>query len=179
MLEHVHAAVYAGPLAVPHAEDPVVTSFGEEGGLLTAPYGGGGKLLVDARLKVDVVTIEKGLRLPHGLIDSPKRAASISGDESCRVEPSCGIPLVLQHRQSHQRFNASHIGPGLVQSVFIVQRYDFEKRCFGLPHDAPCVNSQKTQCVREQRAFVFDIWRLSHKSGIFIHLSLLLGIKYS
>ena len=114
MLEHVHAAVYAGPLAVPHAEDPVVTSFGEEGGLLTAPDRGGGKLLVDARLKVDVVTLEKGLRLPHGLIDSPKRAASISGDESCRVEPSRGISLVLQHRQSYQRFNACHIGPGLV-----------------------------------------------------------------
>ena len=114
MLEHVHAAVYARSLAVPHAEDPVVTSFGEEGGLLTAPDRGGGKLLVDARLKVDVVTLEKGLRLPHGLIDSPKRTASISGDESCRVEPSSGIPLVLQHWQSYQRFNASHIGPGLV-----------------------------------------------------------------
>ena len=58
VLEHVAAAVDARALAVPHREHAVVLRAGEQVDLLRAPDGGGGEVLVDARLEPDVAALE-------------------------------------------------------------------------------------------------------------------------
>ena len=55
VLERVAAAVDPGPLAVPHGKDAVVFGAGEQPELLAAPDRGRAELLVDRRLKADVV----------------------------------------------------------------------------------------------------------------------------
>ena len=57
MPDHVHAAIDSGPLAVPHAENAVIAGPGEQVGLLAAPDGGGGQVLVHPRLEIDIVLL--------------------------------------------------------------------------------------------------------------------------
>ena len=54
MTKRVAGAVDARPLAVPDAEHAVVLAFAEKLGLLRAPQRGGGKVLVDGGLELDV-----------------------------------------------------------------------------------------------------------------------------
>ena len=53
--EHVAGAVDARALAVPHAEHAVELALAAQLGLLRAPERGGGELLVEAGLELDVV----------------------------------------------------------------------------------------------------------------------------
>ena len=69
MLEHVAAAIDARPFAVPHAEDAVETRALEHSDLLASPDAGGGEVFVDAGLKMNVIALEEGARLPQGLIE--------------------------------------------------------------------------------------------------------------
>src|SRR6056297_499931 len=97
MLDDVHAAVNARPLAIPHAEDAIVFCALEKRGLLTAPDSSGGEILVDARLEQDIVPFEIGGRFPHGLIHATQRRSPVSRDKAGGVESGPVVALTLQH----------------------------------------------------------------------------------
>jgi hypothetical protein len=128
VLEHVHAAIDAGALAVPHGEDAVVACPLKEVGLLAAPHGGGGELLVDPGLEVHVVPIQPGLRLPERLVDAAEGRSAIAGHEGRGVEAALLVALVLQHRQAHERLDAGHVGARRVERVLVVQGYALWRR---------------------------------------------------
>lgn len=127
MLEHVDAAVHAGALAIPHAEDAIeLLLLGEEVELLRAPHGGGAEFFVHARLEDDVLL---GQMLAGGhqrLVVAAQRGAAIAGDEAGGVQAGHGVPGALQHGQAHQGLDAAHEGTALVQRVFVVQADCFQ-----------------------------------------------------
>jgi hypothetical protein len=57
--ENVAGAIDARAFAVPHGEDAVVFALAAQLSLLGAPDRGGGKILVDAALKADIVFLQK------------------------------------------------------------------------------------------------------------------------
>ena len=73
VLEHVATAVHARPLAIPHAEHAVVTRAGKQVDLLRAPDRGGGQVLVDAGLELDMVRLQVLGGLPHVLVHAAQR----------------------------------------------------------------------------------------------------------
>ena len=77
--------------------------------LLGAPQGGGGEVLVDARLEVDVVLLDEALGLPQRLVEAAQRRAAIAGDEAGGVEAGGEVALALHHRQAHQRLRAGQV----------------------------------------------------------------------
>ncbi len=77
--EDVAAAVDARALAVPEAEDALDAALAAELGLLGAPEGGGGEILVEAGLELDVGRGELASGLPHRLVDAAERRAAVAG----------------------------------------------------------------------------------------------------
>ena len=73
--EDVAAAVDAGALAVPEAEDALHPALAVEVDLLAAPEGGGGEVLVEAGLELDVGGLELAAR-PSTSAGRRRRAAS-------------------------------------------------------------------------------------------------------
>ena len=121
VLQHVARAVDARALAVPHAEHAVVARAGIEVDLLGAPQGGGGEVLVDARLELDVVLLDEALGLPQRLVEPAQRRAAIARDVARRIEPGREVALALHHRQAHQRLRAGQVDPSAFKYVFVVQ----------------------------------------------------------
>ena len=58
VFDDVHAAINAGTFAVPHAKDAVEARALEQVGLLAAPYRCSGKVLINARLEVNLMCVE-------------------------------------------------------------------------------------------------------------------------
>ena len=56
--DDVHAAVNARAFAVPHAKNTVEARALEQVGLLASPYRCGGKVLINARLEVNLMSVE-------------------------------------------------------------------------------------------------------------------------
>ncbi len=73
VLEHIAAAIHSGAFAVPHGEHAVVLRAFEHIDLLRAPDAGGGKVFVQSRLELHMVSLEMLLRLPGGLVDAAQR----------------------------------------------------------------------------------------------------------
>ena len=121
VLQHVARAVDARALAVPHAEHAVVARAGIEMDLLGAPQRGGGEVLVDARLELDVVVLDEALGLPQRLVEAAQRRAAIARDVACGVEPGGEVALALHHRQAHQRLRSGQVDPSAFKYVFVVQ----------------------------------------------------------
>jgi hypothetical protein len=122
MFEHIHAAINARAFAIPKTKYPVVEGAREHIVLLATPDSGCCQILIDSRLKMNVMPFQVGFCLPHGLVNAAQRAAPVPGHKACGIEPSGGVALVLQHWQPHQCFNACHIGTSLVEGVFVIQR---------------------------------------------------------
>ena len=69
VFEHIHAAIYTGPLAIPHTKHAIVLGAVKELRLLTAPYSGSCKLFIDPGLEVNIVPVEARFGLqPAGAI---------------------------------------------------------------------------------------------------------------
>jgi hypothetical protein len=75
-------------------------------GLLGAPDGGRGQVLVQPFLKADLRGLEQFSRAPHLLIDRPERRAAIARDVTGRVQPRPPIARRLLQHQPHQRLRA-------------------------------------------------------------------------
>ena len=122
VLQRVAAAVDPRPLAVPDREDAVIFGAGKQPDLLAAPDRGRGQLLVDRRLELDVVALDKAARAPQRLVERAERRAAIAGNKAAGVEPGRGIALPLHQRQAHQRLRAGQIDPAPFERVLVVER---------------------------------------------------------
>ena len=80
MLEHIRSPVHARALAVPDAKNAVVLvgARRRKTQLLRAPASGGGQLLIDARLKHDVLRLEVLGGFPQGLVIAAQRRAAVA-----------------------------------------------------------------------------------------------------
>ena len=117
----VAAAIDAGPLAVPDADDAVILRGAEHAELLRAPNGGGGEVLVDARLETNVVTGEEIPRLPQCAVVGAEGGAAIAGNENARLQPRRLVAPALKHGQADQRLGAGHEDAPRLQGVFVVE----------------------------------------------------------
>src|SRR5689334_2536389 len=117
MLQDVATAVDAGSLAVPQGEDAVVFRPREQHDLLASPDRRRAELLVDRRLELYVVALEKSPRAPQALIEPAQRRTPIARDKTGGVETRRGVALSLHHRQTHQRLGTGQINPSPLQSI--------------------------------------------------------------
>ncbi|CAH0267891.1 hypothetical protein SRABI70_03400 [Pseudomonas sp. Bi70] len=127
MLEHVAAAVDTRPLAVPHGEYAVVARTGKQISLLAAPYRRGPELLVDPRLEVNGVLLQKLSSLPQALVQPAQGRTTVAGDEAGGIQSGGCIALLLQHGQTRQRLGAGEVQMARRETVFVVQT-DFGQR---------------------------------------------------
>src|SRR5580700_10419312 len=95
VLQGIAAAVDSRPLAIPDREDAVVLRAGKEPDLLAAPDGGRAQLLVDRRLELDVIAVEKPPCAPQRLVEPAQGRAAVPGNEAAGVEPGRDIALTL------------------------------------------------------------------------------------
>ena len=121
VLQRIAAAVHTRPLGVPHRKNAVVFGAREQVELLAAPDRGGAQLLVDRRLKANVVFFDKAARAPQCLVEPAQGRAAIAGDETAGVEPGGGIALALHHRQAHQCLGPGQVDAPLVERIFVVE----------------------------------------------------------
>ncbi len=121
VLEHVAAAVHAGPLAVPHAEHAVVFRAAVQVDLLRSPKRRRGEVLVQPRLELDVGTVEELLRLPQRLVQRAERGTAIAGDETGGIEPGQCITLPLQDQQADEGLRAGEKDPAGLEGVLVVE----------------------------------------------------------
>ena len=133
MLEDVHRAVDARPLAVPDGEDALVLGTGEEPDLLRAPERGGRRILVDAGLEVHAVLLQERLRLPQRPVEIAERRAPVARDHAGRVEPGRLVPQVLDHRQPDQRLGAGHVDVPRRGGVLVVESDRGERHRYSCP----------------------------------------------
>src|SRR5919109_4527623 len=82
VLEGIAAAVDPWSLAVPHGEHAVVFGAGEQTNLLAAPNRCCAELLVDRRLKADVVAVEKPTGAPQSLVEPTQRRTAVSRNKA-------------------------------------------------------------------------------------------------
>ena len=119
VLDHVHAPVHPGALAVPHGEHPVVLRPRQQPHLLGAPDRGGRQVLVDAGLEADVVGLELPAGLVQGHVQRAHRRAAVARDEPGGVQARVQVELVLDQRQPDQGLDSGEIGavPGQIELV--------------------------------------------------------------
>ena len=117
--EDVAAAVHAGALAVPEPEDTVDAALAAQRRLLTAPEGGGGEILVETRLELDVRGRELALRTHHLQVEATERRAAVAGGIARGGEPRGLVARLLHQEHAHQRLGAAeqHLPLGQVEPV--------------------------------------------------------------
>ena len=133
VLQHIHAAVNPGPLAIPQRKHAIVFCPRQQMRLLRPPHRGRRQVLVDPRLKVNVMRFKPRRRLPQRLVQRAHRRAAITGHKPGGVQPGLHIPPALQHRQPHQRLNAAHKSASRIRRVFVIEGY-FVRHAGGIPH---------------------------------------------
>src|SRR5712692_9504516 len=95
MTEYVAGAVDARALAVPHAEDTIEIALAAQLGLLGAPQSGGGEVLVEAGLELDIGSGELARRAQELLVEPTKRRSAVAGDVAGSVLTSETVALFL------------------------------------------------------------------------------------
>src|SRR6185436_19258508 len=104
--ERVARAVDPGALAIPDAEDTVVTAVATELGLLGAPQRGRGEVLVDSRLEKNVRGAEGLCRTPKLHVEPAQRRAAIAGDVAGRAFADARVAGRLHQRQADDRLRS-------------------------------------------------------------------------
>ena len=117
----VHGAVQPRALAVPQGEDAVVAAVAEALALLAAPDGGGGQVLVDSGLEVELEARQQRLGAPQLLVDVVHGRAAVARDVARRVEARRLVAEVLRHGEAHERLAPRYVGRTLGQPVAIVE----------------------------------------------------------
>ena len=95
MFDHIHTAIYAWALAIPHTKDAIVFCAAKEIGLLAAPNRGCRQVFVNTGLEKYVVLIQPGLRLPHRLVDTAHWRAAVARYKGRCVEAALLVALGL------------------------------------------------------------------------------------
>ena len=116
---HVARPVHARPLAIPQREDAVVFALAAQFRLLAAPDGGGGQILVQARLEQDVRLAQPFAFAHHLQIDAAQGRSAIARDKACRVQPRRLVARRLHQHQPDQGLRAvqQHLRLGQVEPV--------------------------------------------------------------
>ncbi len=135
--EHVAGAVDAGTLAVPHAEHAIELALAAQLGLLRAPERGGGQLLVDAGLELDVLGCEEFAGAQHLLVEAAERRAAVAGDVAGGIEAGAAVALLLHQQGADQRLVAGHEDAGLGQVVFVVEANGMERHGLARAKELP------------------------------------------
>ena len=119
--EDVAGAVDARALAVPHAEHAVELALAAQFGLLRAPERGGGEVLVDAGLELDVGGGELARRAHELLVEAAERRAAIAGDVARGVEAGARSRSFCISAGADQRLIPGDQDAVLGQIVFVVE----------------------------------------------------------
>src|SRR5262245_52362319 len=136
MAEGIAGAIDARALAVPHAEDAIELALAAQLGLLGSPQRRGGKLFVDAWLKLDVGRGEPAGGADKLLIKAAKRRSAVARDKARRIQVGATIELFLHQAGADQRLIPGHEYMRLGKVVFVLEA-DRSKR-HGLPCHAAC-----------------------------------------
>ncbi len=121
MPEDVAAAVDAGTLAVPDADDAIVPRAGRQIELLRAPDRGGREVFVHAGLKFDVVLFEVFSRREQLLIVTTQRRTTITTDKARGIEARGAVAADLRHRQPNQRLDSGQEDMAGALGVFLIE----------------------------------------------------------
>src|SRR5580704_12679225 len=119
--EHVAAAIDAGALAVPDADDAVMSGALGEIELLRSPDRGGGEVFVHAGLEFDVVLLKVFSGGEQLLIVAAERRAAVAADETGGVEAIGAVAPDLGHRQADQRLNTGQEDMARPLRVFLIE----------------------------------------------------------
>ena len=106
VLERVARAVHPRALAVPQCIHAIDAPLGVERHALRAQAGCGRQVFVDGGQEVHARSVERGLGLPHLLVDHAQRAAAVAADEACGLEARRVVERALHQHQAHQRLRA-------------------------------------------------------------------------
>ena len=166
--EDVAGAVDARALAVPDAEDAVVFAVAAQLGLLRAPDGGRGEILVQARLEDDVVLVENFLGRMHLRIDGAEGRAAIAGDEARRVVAGAAVALLLHQQQPDDRLRAGREDLLLRQVELVVEGNALERigecRCLRLYADCGIFNRTVDRISHGVTSWLAHVTGWSHSS---------------
>jgi hypothetical protein len=121
VLEHVAAAVDAGPLAIPHGKDAVELRLREQMQLLRAPDRGGRDVLVDAWLEADVVLFEEGPGAVQRGVQASQRRSAIAGNVAGGMQAGGAVDGMLQHRQAGQGLHAGEEDAAVFEPVLVFE----------------------------------------------------------
>ena len=119
--EDVAAAIDAGALAVPDADDAVIIGTLGEIELLRSPDRGGGEVFVNAGLEFDVVLFEVFSCGEQLLVIAAERRTTVTADETGGVEPVGAVAPDLGHRQADQRLNSGQEDMARPLRVFLIE----------------------------------------------------------
>ncbi len=139
--ERIRGAVHTRALAVPHAEHAIDLLAREGVQLLGAKDHGGGHVLVQAGLKLDVVAVEQLLALPQLPVQAAERRAAIAGDEAACIQAGQHVQPLLLQQHPHQRLDAGQqhrlveVGEPALQRD--ARKIDGGKIDTGIHRDAP------------------------------------------
>ncbi len=123
MLEGVAGAVHARRLAVPHAKNAIVESAGEQVGLLAAPDGGGGEVLVQAFLEDDVAGRQVLAGAVRLLVQAAQGRATIAGNETGRLQARAGVQTALVKQHTEERLDTGDENATIFEQIFVVERH--------------------------------------------------------
>ncbi|MNV18995.1 hypothetical protein D3C71_1098370 [compost metagenome] len=122
MLEHVAAAVHAGPLAVPHAIHALDLGAREQVGLLGTPDHGRAEVFVEAGGELDPRRLQVLPGPPQLQVETAQRAAAVAADEAGRVQPGRFVAQALHQRQPYQGLHPAQVDAAIGTGVLVVQR---------------------------------------------------------
>src|SRR6185503_9667486 len=88
---------------------------------LRTPDRGCGEVLVDARLKLDVMALEVRLRAPQRLVEPAERRAAVAGDKARGVQPGHLVARALQHQQADERLRAGQEHAPALDGVLVLE----------------------------------------------------------
>jgi uncharacterized protein (TIGR00369 family) len=121
VLDRVPRAVDAGALAVPDREHAVDLRPGQQRDLLCAPDRGGGEVLVDARLELDLRRGEQLAGRRQLLVVAAERRAAVAADVARSIETGRRIARTLHQRQTHERLRAAQEHAAGLTAVLVVE----------------------------------------------------------
>ena len=124
-------------LAVPDREHALEAALALQARLLRSLAGGGGEVLVHARLVDDLVLREQPARPLELLVVAAERRPAVARDVAGRVPPRREIPATLLERQPYQRLHAGHEHPALGEPVLVVEHHVAQLRHYRPRPDPP------------------------------------------
>ena len=141
VLQRVARTVHARTLAVPDAENTVISRIAEQADLLRTPNGGGAEILVDPRLEMDVMLFEQFGHLIERDVVSTERRPGVTRYEARSIEPCVDIALALHQRQADKRLRSRQEHAPRTLDVPVFEPILQIDTCFG--HDAAaCIRAR-------------------------------------